>query len=499
MKRLSTLLAAVVCAGTVHASTFTVTTTADSGAGSLRTALTSAGAAAGPHTIVFHIPNTDPNLVGGVFVITPTNALPILFTSGGITLDGASQTTFGGDTNPSGPEISLNGNNAVGGLFLGNNNKLINLNIRNFLGYGLTMTGGTNNTVRGCYIGTDPTGQTAQPNAGAGIDCAGSRNTFGGTNPSDRNVICGNSNDGITLRSTAGNNIIQGNYFGTDATGTKAISGSADGIECLGPNNLIGGNTPAARNIFAGHINAAGVRLAFATVTGTIVRGNYFGTDVTGTNVLANREGIDIVNGANGTIIDGNLITGNLRAGIRINTNSLGGVAPTNNIVTGNSIYNNGNPNQSYLGISFAEISTTPTPNDPCDADDGNQHLQNYPIISNATTVPGGVRIQGTLNSVASQSYRIEFFANDECDPTGYGEGQYYLGFTNVTTTGGCTATIDSTFNSSIQSPVHLTATATDPENNTSEFGPCLQFFPNPIQCDLDPGTALVVTNTPHT
>src|SRR5690242_4562474 len=103
--------------------TFLVTTTADSGAGSLRQAILDADAApAGPLTIDFQIPTSDPNFVdddaalsGGdaapdVFVISPLSALPALNNpNAGIAIDGGSQTAFTGDTNPFGPEVVLDG------------------------------------------------------------------------------------------------------------------------------------------------------------------------------------------------------------------------------------------------------------------------------------------------------------------------------------------------------------------------------------------------------
>jgi hypothetical protein len=77
--------------------------------------------------------------------------------------------------------------------------------------------------------------------------------------------------------------------------------------------------------------------------------------------------------------------------------------------------------------------------------------------------------INGTLNSVANTNYRIEFFANDAIDPTGYGEGQTYLGFVNTMTDGSCNATFSKSF-PQIGTNQRVTATATDPSGNTSEF-----------------------------
>ena len=79
------------------------------------------------------------------------------------------------------------------------------------------------------------------------------------------------------------------------------------------------------------------------------------------------------------------------------------------------------------------------------------------------------MHITGTLNSTANTTYRVEFFANTALDSSGFGEGQSFLGFTNVTTDSNCNATFDVNF-SSISGAGHVTATATDPMGNTSEF-----------------------------
>lgn len=54
-------------------------------------------------------------------------------------------------------------------------------------------------------------------------------------------------------------------------------------------------------------------------------------------------------------------------------------------------------------------------------------------MLSSVTSGGGMTTITGKLNSTSSTMYRIEFFANDAVNPTGYGEGQVFLGFKNVT------------------------------------------------------------------
>jgi len=106
----------------------------------------------GGATISFAIPPTDPGYDSstGSFVIQPQSGLSAI-TSSSIILDGRTQTTFGGDTNPYGPEIVLDGSQAAGadGLVItSDDNEVLNLNIRRFLGNGIQIAGG-GNTVAG--------------------------------------------------------------------------------------------------------------------------------------------------------------------------------------------------------------------------------------------------------------------------------------------------------------------------------------------------------------
>ena len=168
---------AVVIAGPVRlvwAATFTVTNTLDSGAGSLRQAILDANASgATPHTIVFNIPTSDPGFDGSVFTIKPLSPLPDV--RGGITIDGATQTAFSGNTNAFGPEVVLNGNMLAsgGGINIsGDNGGVKDLVVNGFPGGGLSLSRlpfdstPSGNQILNNYIGTDPTGTFAVPNAG---------------------------------------------------------------------------------------------------------------------------------------------------------------------------------------------------------------------------------------------------------------------------------------------------------------------------------------------
>jgi hypothetical protein len=102
------LLAGSLSISIASAEMYTVTATRDSLAGSLRQAIEDANARAGPDTIIFNIPTSDPGYAAGVFTIRPGAPLPDL-TDGGTVLDGTSQSANQGNTDPFGPEIELDG------------------------------------------------------------------------------------------------------------------------------------------------------------------------------------------------------------------------------------------------------------------------------------------------------------------------------------------------------------------------------------------------------
>ena len=154
--------------------------------------------------------------------------------------------------------------------------------------------------------------------------------------------------------------------------------------------------------------------------------------------------------------------------------------AAINNALLGNSIFSNAG-----LGIDL-EFDGDPNcvePNDNCDVDTGPNNLQNYPVITSVISGGGSTNIQGSLNSVPDTTFRVEFFDNPQCDPFANGEGQTFIGSVDIPTGANCNATINVTLPVTVQSGHVVTATATDPNNNTSEFSACrvvVQATPTP-------------------
>ncbi len=296
------------------------------------------------------------------------------------------------------------------------------------------------------------------------------------------NALAGGSS-GIWVNGTG--HTIRGNFIGTDATGTVALGLTTSAMDVAGTNHVIGGSAPGDGNVIAAADFYQGL---FLGGSGHVVQGNFIGTDVTGTRDLGNhRMGIN----AAGTQIEiggagageGNLIAFNGA------TFGGGGIAVTGQQIRirGNRIYENktvgGNDG---FGIDlYAGSVAGLTPNDTGDGDTGPNGLQNFPILTSAgPAVPqgSGTRIQGVLNSTAASTFDIDFYSNPACAPRPqeFLEGEEYLGSTEVTTDGSGNASFDVTLAVTVETGARITATATDASGNTSEFSQRLVVSSNP-------------------
>src|SRR6185369_9117157 len=117
----------------------------------------------------------------------------------------------------------------------------------------------------------------------------------GGLTPSARNIISGNDGDGVGIGGSGSK--LQGNFIGTDITGTVVLGNGGSGVSASG-NALIGGTTPEARNVISGNGGFGNVSLG----QGATVQGNYIGTDVTGNRAMANPLSGISISGANNLI-----------------------------------------------------------------------------------------------------------------------------------------------------------------------------------------------------
>lgn len=332
------------------------------------------------------------------------------------------------------------------------------------------FTRGAGNKIQGNFIGTDITGTLALGNRGNGV-VAGEGALIGGTQPEARNIISANgnfANVSLGLNSSGSAAIVQGNYIGTDVTGTRALVNSGGnpvpGINISSSNNIVGGATAAARNVISG--NSIGIQVggfSFGGIVGNLIQGNFIGLNAAGTGQVPNtQQGISISDGVTNTIGGtangaGNKIAFNGGPGITISNNSSG------NAIRGNSIFSNNG-----LGIDLSANGVTP--NDVNDSDSGPNQLQNFPVLTTVMSTSTSTTIQGSLKSIPNTAFQIDFYSNAAVDPSGNGEGAQFFNTTSINTDNNGNATINVTFQVPLGAGRAITATATDPNGNTSEF-----------------------------
>jgi uncharacterized repeat protein (TIGR01451 family)/CSLREA domain-containing protein len=360
-------------------------------------------------------------------------------------------------------------NNTIGGTSAGARNVLASGVL---LGRRSLQEFAANNVLQGNYIGTDRTGSVA---LGIGsVEVGGTSNLVGGLTPGAGNVIGGT----MTLSDiSGGGHVVQGNRIGVDKDGISPLGNAGDGIRILSSGNTIGGLLPGASNIISGN-GGNGIRLGGSTfssppATGNLIQSNFIGTQADGVSPLGNTgDGIVLLPnaaaiGATNVTIGGletgagNVIAFNGGNGVNLNGGTA--TAATGIAILSNSIYSNGK-----LGIDLK--GNGPTANDTGDADEGDNNLQNFPVITSVNNTGASITITGTLNSRPSSTYRLEFFDNIAFDSSNFGEGRRFIGFTNVITSSGGNVSFTVTFQVAVPLTHVITATATDSLGNTSEF-----------------------------
>jgi uncharacterized repeat protein (TIGR01451 family) len=444
-------------------------------------------------------PSSLNNLIAGNFIGTDLTGATGTDSAGnslgnkmaGVLVSGALHTTIGGTTTAARNVLSNNG-----------------------LGIHLGPDGITENTlVEGNFIGTDATGKTALGNSeGIRIDNSFG-NTIGGLAPiggpvtAPGNLISGNKAEGIFLSgggtaTNPGNNVIEGNYIGTEVNGLDALGNGLSGVSLLSSaGNTIGGTASGAGNLLSGNGNGTsnGIALAGAATTNTVIQGNIIGPNRTGTAPLAsgsshsNNIGIAINDAENNTI--GGVATGarniiaftggnsgfSIGSGIYLFTSTAG--AGTGNIIEGNTISSNGsNGVLAQLG-SAAQLS-------PLIA--GNTIQNNgfngvYLINVNGATI-GGLSSPGTTTggTVTAAGNLISNNGNDGVKVDG-GAGDSILSNTIFSDASGLEIELLRGANGGLAAPVLTTATTSG--GNTTISGTLsavastpyiIQFFSSP-------------------
>ncbi len=529
----------VFLAAPLFAATFTVTTTADSGAGSLRQAILDANANPGPDDVAFAIPGPGP------YAITPASAFAQV--ADPLVIDGTTQPGYSGS--PIVEIVGSGGNTCL--QITGGSSTIRGLAIHG-CGTGLSLAVEGDNVVEGNYIGTDTTGTLVLGNNNGIFVSASPSNRIGGGTAAQRNLISGNGT-GIAMSNSPGT-LVQGNFIGTNAAGDAALPNTTGLSVGNSDDATIGGASAGEGNLISGN-DGAGISIGGSD--GVSILGNLIGTDATGMLALGNGYGINasaadglvigapgagnvvsanfngmlLNNGITGAVLHGNFIgtdasgtipLGNESYGILVNSdtsadNAFGGVGPgEGNVFAHNSgfanfgaIWNSGvrNPirGNSFYGNVNLGIDNQPVgldANDPGDSDTGGNDRQNFPIVSSVELLgpqgAGGTRIQGVIHTAASTTYDLDFYENPACSrfPREFLEGMTYIGSGQVTTDGSGTGVFDVTLPAVVAGGARISATATDPDGNTSEFSQRIVFSMAPASGDSAGGIPVILTGT---
>jgi hypothetical protein len=340
--------------------------------------------------------------------------------------------------------------------------------------------GGGHNVVAGNYIGTDATGTQRLGNSGDGITINASDSNLIGTNGDgvgdsfERNIISGNNGSGMTIgRSIPGgdsiNNVVAGNYIGTDYTGTQPLGNRNIGVNLAnGSGTRVGTDGQSVDNIGERNIisaNVTGISIG-ETQGGHLIAGNWiglgsdgrfmgngyasdYGGPSGGPGIMVFDDSSDKIGGSPALA---NIITNTLGTGVSLWPDDIG------ISIWCNSIYDaNGNQPAIYL------------------YNGGNLLQQSSPVL---TAVTGGVstRVVGTLNSTPDATFTLDFYSSDRPpDSSGRGQGQFYLGSIQVRTDDSGYASLTATGLGSTTVGQWVSATATDPGGSTSQFSVVLQ------------------------
>lgn len=357
----------------------------------------------------------------------------------------------------------------------------------------LLWDGAHDNTVQSCRVGVDINGAALPNEIGLSVGTNTSpapNNIIGGirsatTNPG--NVVSGNNSNGLEVigPGTTGNTV-SGNIVGLDPSGTKAVpNGGPSKFTAFfvgrgAANNTIGGirasATEGGGNIISGN-GGVGLRIRYAGSTGNVVMGNMIGTDLTGAVVLPNGDaGVQIQDGATGNTIGtvnpsstypnfGNVIVGNLGPGVRVMD-----VTALGNRIRGNEIHDNAAIGIDLVGNDRAAGDHV-TPNDETDSDTGPNGLMNFPVGVTAwyDANKDATIISGILQTASPDTATVDLYVDKKVDASGFGGGERWVGSVTPTASG----TFRFSYAGKLPADLpFLSATATDADGNTSEFGP---------------------------
>jgi hypothetical protein len=452
--------------------------------------------------------NTTGNVVLGNYIGTdPSGTKPVYNWLAGLIIVGGAHDNRVGGAMP-----------GAGNLLSGNTNA----------GLWIRQTNTDRNIIQGNVVGLNAAGNAALPNTFIGMYL----DTGARSNQILNNVFSGHSGEGLRLTDpgTSGN-VVQGNFFGTDVSGSNAIPNNFAGLNLQNgtTGNTIGGLTPGARNLMSGN-GSYGLVVADGGTSGNVIQGNFIGLNSSGRAPMPNGfAGLALWNGASSNLIGGslpgaanvisangtyglylsdpgtfgNVVQGNIIGADVTGTNAAGNgfanvivfggatsnligsaIAGAANLIafsgtgpgvvlydpgtTNNPIRGNSIFSNAGLGIDFNNDGVTA--NDTGDGDTGPNNLQNFPVLTNAFGYAASTIILGGLNSRPNSAFFIDLYGSPAADPSGYGEGKNWLGSANLTTDGSGNGSFAFTNSAANFSGQYIAATATASWGDTSEF-----------------------------
>lgn len=260
--------------------------------------------------------------------------------------------------------------------------------------------------------------------------------------------------------------------FNIPGTGAQTIK-PASALPAISDPVSIDGTTQPGGSIVLDGSGSTG------TIDGLAVSGG--GTTIKGLTIQKfSGNGINLNTVGSNKVLS-NTIATNAGAGILV-------ASGVNNTISANLIFGNG-----HLGIDLGGDGVTPN---AVGARTGANNLQNYPVILSAVPGTSNITISGRINSLPSTAYNLEFFSNPAADPSGFGQGQVFIGNVSVQTDAQGNDFFSQTFNTSVAAGQFITATATDSNGNTSEFSQSLpvgvQNTAWPVALQLNPGSSSV-------
>lgn len=495
------LTLAFFTSNSTYAATFTVTNTNVEGPGSLRQAMLDANAAPDLDTIEFNIPGTGPHKIQPIFdhpTLPTTIGLPTITSP--MILDACTQP--GSDCSPGNLELMIE----IDGTYTGTNNvgqqTATPFYFQSAASNGSTVRGFMVNRIQGrasfppgatpkhpaitSLTGFDVTGLTIESNI-LGTDTAGTPNIGNSHGISlsaadditiRNNIIVSSTESAISFPTrtsaplAAGRNItIQGNRIGVGANG-EALGNSVSGIalSCAAHDIQVGGTTPGLGNLVANN-------------------GQH------GISISSNLPSCDDGNSANSRniAIIGNTIRDNVGVGVLnvlVGASTPAAMGAKGVTIRQNSIYGNG-----QLGIDLSNSGTSGTllgdgvtPNGPAnELREGPNNLVNYPVLIGAEH--GSTIVTGTYEGMANETYTLDFYSNETGDPSGHGQGQYWLGSETITTDDAGIAHFNFILDVDTPDGYTISATATNSMGSTSEFSTTIAMPASPVDPSPNPTT----------